>query len=256
MAWIACDHRRSHVILTSATGVEEPADVDRPRLWAVLPVKDRGQAKQRLSGILSAKEREELFGAMVEDVLHALAATAGLAGILVVTRDPDTRRLAAGYGARVLAEEENRGHTAASRLGARALAEEGVAGMVQLPADIPLVIGDDIGALLRAHGEAPAVTLAPSRDERGSNAVACSPPDLLRLRFGDDSFLPHLRRARALGIEPRIVQRRGLALDVDTPDDLAVFLAAPSPTRTYAYLEGSGIARRLARLMPAQSAPP
>ena len=68
--------------------------------------------------------------------------------------------------------------------------------------------------------------------------------------------LPHLRRAQALGIEPRIVRRPGLALDIDTPDDLAAFLAAPSPTRTYAYLEGSGIARRIARLMPAQSAPP
>ena len=229
--------------------------MDRSRLWAVLPVKDRDRAKQRLAGILSARERAELFGAMVEDVLSALAA-AGLAGILVVTRDATTQRLAAGYGARVLVEEENWGHTAASRLGARALAEEGAAGMVQLPADIPLVTRDDIGALLRAHGEAPAVTLAPSRDQRGSNAVACSPPDLLPLCFGDDSFLPHLRRAQALGIEPRIVQRPGLALDVDTPGDLAAFLAAPSPTRTYAYLAESGITRRIARLMGAQSAPP
>jgi 2-phospho-L-lactate guanylyltransferase len=253
---IACDHRRSHVPLTRATGVEEPAAVDRSRLWAVLPVKDRGQAKGRLAAILGAIERRELFGAMLEDVLRALAATAGLAGILVVTRDLDTRRLAARYGARVLVEEESRGHTAASSLGARALAEQGVAGMVQVPADIPLVTPADIGALLGAHGGAPAVTLAPSRDGRGSNAVASSPPDLLPLRFGDDSFLPHLRRAQALGIEPRIVRRPGLALDIDTPDDLAAFLAAPSPTRTYAYLEGSGIARRIARLMPAQSAPP
>ena len=37
--------------------------MDRSRLWAVLPVKDRGRAKQRLSGILGAQEREDLFGA-------------------------------------------------------------------------------------------------------------------------------------------------------------------------------------------------
>jgi 2-phospho-L-lactate/phosphoenolpyruvate guanylyltransferase len=101
--------------------------------------------------------------------------------------------------------------------------------------------------LLQAHGPAPAVTLAPSRDRRGSNAVACSPPDLLPLRFGDNSFLPHLQRARALGIEPRIVARPGLALDIDRPDDLAAFLAMPSPTRAYAYLAESGIADRLIR---------
>jgi len=215
-------------------------------LWVVVPVKDLRNAKQRLAGVLAPAERHALFRAMLEDVLCALAASAGLAGILMVTRDAEARRLAEGYGVRVLLEAANQGHTAASTLGARTLAQEGAAGMLQLPADIPLVSPDDVAALLQAHGVAPAVTLAPSRDRLGSNAVACSPPDLLPLRFGADSFVPHLRRARGLGLEPRVVERRGLALDVDTPGDLAAFLAAPSATRAYAYLVQSGIARRLA----------
>lgn len=223
----------------------EPSILSRSPIWAVLPVKDLQGAKQRLAGVLRAKERPELFAAMLQDVLIALAASAGLSGILVVTRDPLALRLAARYGARVLVEEENRGHTAASSLGARTLAHQGVAGMVQVPADIPLVTPEDIAALLHVHGEAPAVTLAPSRDERGTNAVACSPADVMPLRFGDDSFLPHLQRARALGVEPQIVKRPGLALDVDTPDDLAAFLATPSPTHAYAYLAGTSIAARL-----------
>jgi 2-phospho-L-lactate/phosphoenolpyruvate guanylyltransferase len=223
--------------------------------WAVVPVKDLHAAKQRLAGVLSAKERQALFCAMLEDVLCALAACAGLAGTLVVTRDPQARDLARSYGAQVLADA-NRGHTAASTLGARCLAQRGMAGMVQVPADIPLLTLGDVGALLEAHGEAPAITLAPSRDERGSNAVVCSPADLLPLRFGDDSFHPHVQSARALGIEPRIVRRPGLALDVDTPDDLAAFLAAPSATRAYAYLTESDIAERVMRLVVAQPAPP
>jgi 2-phospho-L-lactate guanylyltransferase len=223
----------------------ELASVERSGVWVVMPVKDLPDAKQRLAAVLDARERQELFRAMLQGVLSALAASAGLTGILLVTRDPQARRLATRYGARVLVEDESRGHTAASSLGARTLAREGVPGMVQLPADIPLVTPEDIAALLQVHGEAPAVTLAPSRDEHGSNAVACSPPDLLPLRFGDDSFFPHLQRARALGVEPQIVRRPGLALDVDTPDDLAAFLAAPSETRAYAYLTASGIARRL-----------
>ena len=230
--------------------------MERSGLWVVMPVKDLPDAKQRLGAVLDARERQELFRAMLEDVLSALAASTGLAGLLLVTRDPQARRLATRYGARVLVEDESRGHTAASSLGARTLAREGIAGMVQLPADIPLVTPEDIGALLHTHGEAPAVTLAPSRDERGSNAVACSPPDLLPLRFGDDSFLPHVLRSRALGIEPKIVRRPGLALDVDTPDDLAAFLAAPSRTCAHAYLVESGIASRITHLMPAQSASP
>ena len=211
-----------------------------------MPVKDLHNAKQRLAGVLGPAERHALFRAMLEDVLSALSASRGLAGILMVTRDAEARQLAARYGARVLVEEANQGHTAASTLGARRLAQDGAAGMLQLPADIPLVTPDDVAALLQAHGVAPAVTLAPSRDRQGSNAVACSPPDLLPLRFGDDSFVPHLQRARALGIEPRIVERPGLALDVDMPDDLAAFLATPSDTRAYAYLVQSDLARRVA----------
>ena len=228
----------------------------RSRLWAVVPVKDMPDAKQRLAGVLGARERRALFGAMLEDVLCALAASRCLAGILMVTRDLEARRLAARYGARVLVEEENRGHTSAVSLGAYALAQEGAAGMLQLPADIPLLAPDDITSLLQTHGPAPAVTLSPSRDCSGSNAVACSPPDLLPLRFGEDSFFPHLQRARALGIEPQIVTRPGLALDVDTPNDLAAFLAVPSTTRAYAYLAGSGVAERLIRSAGAHAEAP
>ena len=86
--------------------------------------------------------------------------------------------------------------------------------------------------------------------------MACFPADVMPLRFGGASFVGHLRRARAHGIEPQIVRRAGLALDIDTPDDLAAFLAAPSATRAYAYLAESGIGRRISHLKRAQSAPP
>src|SRR5688572_27531001 len=135
-----------------------------------MPVKDLHNAKQRLAGVLSPDERRALFRAMLADVLTALAATPGLAGILMVTRDPEAQALAARYGARVLLEESNQGHTPASTLGARTLAAEGAAGMLQIPADVPLVTPADVAALLEAHGAAPAVTIAPSRDKLGSNA--------------------------------------------------------------------------------------
>ncbi|MEM7022923.1 MAG: 2-phospho-L-lactate guanylyltransferase [Pseudomonadota bacterium] len=217
---------------------------DPSRLWAVLPVKNLGDAKHRLSGILTASERRTLFAAMVEDVLSALAVCDDLAGVVVVTQDPQAHEMAARYGAQTLVELENRGHTEATTFGASALADQGAAGMIQVPGDIPLVTAADVSAVLRSHRQAPAVTIAPSRDELGSNAVACSPPDVLPLRFGDDSFFPHLERARSLGIEPTVVERPGIALDVDTPADLAVFLASPSETRAYAYLQESGIADR------------
>jgi 2-phospho-L-lactate/phosphoenolpyruvate guanylyltransferase len=205
-------------------------------LWAVVPVKELDRAKERLAPQMSSELRRRLMLAMLEDVLAALAATPGLAGIAVVTIDPAARRLAANYGCRVVETGARDGHTGAVAAAARLLAEEAQPGMLTLPGDIPLVTPPEITQLLAAHRPAPAFTIAPSRDERGSNAIICSPPDAVPLRFGEDSFLPHLRAAETCGIRPTVLRLPGIALDVDTPQDLAAFALLPSPTRARALL--------------------
>ena len=67
--------------------------------------------------------------------------------------------------------------------------------------------------------------------------MLCSPADAVPLRFGENSFFPHLAAARACGIEPKVLQLPRIALDIDTPDELVLFLAAPSRTRARALLE-------------------
>lgn len=205
-------------------------------IHAVVPVKNLGNAKQRLAGVLDQPARTALFRAMLEDVLEALAGAPSLAGIVLVTRDAEAMALGRRYGAESLIEPENRGHTAAVEFAAKALAARGAGALLQVPGDIPRVTSEEIEAVIAAHALAPAVTIAPSRDHRGSNAVLCAPPDVLPFRFGDDSFFPHLAAARALGIEPTVVESTGIGLDIDTPDDLEAFLASPSDTRAYRLL--------------------
>jgi len=205
-------------------------------LWAVVPVKELDRAKERLATLLPTHVRQALMLAMLEDVLAALAATPGLGGIAVVTVDPAACRLAATYGARVIELGARDGHTGAVTAAARLLGEEGCTGMLTLPGDIPLVTPTEIAQLLEAHRPAPSFTIAPSRDEHGSNAILCSPPDAVPLRFGEDSFFPHLRAAEERGIRPTVLRLPGIALDVDTPDDLAAFARLPSSTRARALL--------------------
>jgi 2-phospho-L-lactate guanylyltransferase len=205
-------------------------------LWAVVPVKERDRAKERLASALPPPLRQALATAMLEDVLAALAGTSGLAGLLLVTLDPAAQRLARHYGARLLEDGANDGHTGAVAAAARLLTKEGASGMLTLPGDIPLVTVGEIEALLAAHRRAPSFTIAPSHDEQGSNAVLCSPPDAVPLRFGPDSFFPHLRAAKAQGIQPTVMHLPGIALDIDTPADLVVFAGRPSATRTRALL--------------------
>jgi 2-phospho-L-lactate guanylyltransferase len=153
----------------------------------------------------------------------------------------------------VLAEDSNRGQTAAVEAAAGLLAGEGAEAMMTVPGDVPLATAAEFGRLLAGHAPGPAMSIVPARDERGSNCIVCSPPTAVPLRFGNDSFLPHLAAARGLGIEPRIVPLPGLGLDIDTPDDLAELLARPGTTRSQAFLLESGIADRLAA--PAQAVP-
>ena len=57
------------------------------------------------------------------------------------------------------------------------------------------------------------------------------------LRFGDDSFFPHLASARALGIKPTIIRLPGIALDIDQPGDVRAFLRAEPPMETRAAVQ-------------------
>jgi 2-phospho-L-lactate guanylyltransferase len=196
-----------------------------PDVWAAVPVKEFAGAKQRLAPLLTPEQRQALAAAMVEDVLAVLA-DAPLAGILVNTVDPLAAELARRYGARVVTDGARDGHTGAVAAMARILAAEGRQAMLTVPGDIPRVTATEIAAVIEGRRPSPSLTIVPAHDGRGSNAVLCSPPLVMPLRFGDDSFLPHLAAARALGIEPTIVKLPGVGLDIDQPGDVEALLRA------------------------------
>jgi 2-phospho-L-lactate guanylyltransferase len=209
-------------------------------ICAVVPVKEAADAKRRLDGSLSPEQRRQLAHTMFEDVLVAVLNTSEIASILVVTADVSAAQLAARHGAELSDEAAREGHTRAIAAAARRLDQRGLH-MLTLPADIPLVQPLDIRQLLHAHWTAMQAvdrgfSIVPARDERGSNAIVCSPAHAVPLRFGEDSFLPHLRQAKAQGIDPMIVKLPNIALDIDTPDDLALLAAAPARTRSQALL--------------------
>jgi 2-phospho-L-lactate guanylyltransferase len=187
-------------------------------IWAVVPVKDTADAKQRLGDAIAPPLRRRLALAMVEDVLATLAASPGLAGLAVVTVDETAAALASRYGARVLTHE---------RRGA----------MLTIPGDVPLVTPDEVARVIAAHDRTPDFVIVPAHDERGSNAILCAPPAAVPLKFGDDSFFPHLEVARRAGLAPKILRLAGIGLDIDNPADLSAFLKIPSNTRARALLQ-------------------
>ena len=214
--------------------------------WAILPVKEMVGAKQRLAPLLSPEERMALMQVMLRDVLAALSAAQGLAGIALVTLDPWAEALAQEYGARIITEGAREGHTGAVTAAAAALQAEGVTSILTLPGDIPAAKPMEIEALIAAASAAPAFIIAPAHDELGSNAILMSPPNAVKLRFGEDSYFPHLAAARAAGIAPHILHLPGIAMDIDHPADIARFASIPEAksTQTLLWLQQNGILNR------------
>ena len=98
--------------------------------------------------------------------------------------DPHATAFGEKVGARIVTEGARDGHTGSVNAGRRLLAGEGRGGMITLPGDIPAVRASEIDAVLSAHLAAPSFTISPAHDDLGSNAVVCSQPESVPLRFG------------------------------------------------------------------------
>jgi 2-phospho-L-lactate guanylyltransferase len=222
-------------------------------MWAVLPVKNLQNVKTRLASALSPSERVELFRVMLHDVLSALVKVREIERTVVVTRDPEVRQIATKFNALILEETSNDGHTTAVGRAAQWVTSRGVDGLLQVPADIPGVTPQELANVLAVHYAKPsrAFTISPSHDYGGSNCVVCTPPDVIKLSFGDDSFRGHMRAARSAGVDCSIVEHPGIALDIDNPQDLVKFLALSSSTHTHRFLSLSGLGRRVAEFVRA-----
>jgi 2-phospho-L-lactate guanylyltransferase len=196
----------------------------------LVPVKDFRNAKQRLAGILDQSSRTELAQAMIRDVLEAIASWNDRPEVAVVTSDPFAGGLAESYDFRVITDRENRSETDAIAMATAICEHEGVETTLVIPGDIPLVQASELAQVMAAAPKRGSV-LVPAADGRGTNAALRSPAALFPLRFGNDSFKPHLAAANATGLPCVTLGLPGIALDIDNPADLQQLAAAAGNTR-------------------------
>jgi 2-phospho-L-lactate/phosphoenolpyruvate guanylyltransferase len=217
-------------------------------MWAVVPLKNILQAKQRLAPMLAPDERSALMLAMVSDVLQALTQTPGLAGILLVSRAPEAPELARRFGTELYAEAAGADLSeSVQAAGGYLVANKNARGTLIVPGDVPLITPADIGSVLADHQR---LTLVPDSEGDGTNCIVSSPPNLIRYRFDGHSFKPHAEAAYGIGITPRIVRNLAFGIDVDTPRDLLRVLERTNdsarPSHTRICLDTTGISTRLA----------
>jgi 2-phospho-L-lactate/phosphoenolpyruvate guanylyltransferase len=201
----------------------------------LVPVKDLSAAKQRLAAVLDQPARTELAQAMLHDVVATLAAWPRRPACALVTSDPFALELARQYDFEVIPDPANPGETGAIEMATRLCVARRIDSTLVIPSDIPLIQASELDEIL-AHAPDQGSVLAPAADGRGTNAVFRRPANLFPLRFGNDSFKPHLAAARATGKPCIVLQLPGIAVDVDNPGDLQHLLTHPGETRTQSLL--------------------
>jgi 2-phospho-L-lactate guanylyltransferase len=208
---------------------------------AVVPAKGFARAKSRLEGVLDAPSRAALAREMLAHVLDTLRAAEDVASILVVTDGRDVEELALAYGARCIRDRGEPPLRLAVDVGLGEVAPD--AGALVVMADLPWITVSDVRSLVAALVRAD-VVVAPDASRHGTNALALSSRGRMGTAFGSgESFAEHLARAANAGLTTQIVESRGLAFDIDTPEDLAE-LYAVNGSPSFARAAGSGSARR------------
>ncbi len=210
--------------------------------FALVPVRALAEGKKRLASLLSPLERVALARAMLEDVLDCLSRSPSVEGIAVVTGDPDAADLALSFGAPALPDSPDGGlNPSLEAAAAWARATRPDSAILILPADIPAAHPSDIAALASTDSD---VVLARARDG-GTNALMLRPGVILPFAFGPESCARHRALARAAGFSVAVLERPGLSLDLDRPEDISFYLARAGSSRTLGLLHRLGVPSRL-----------
>jgi 2-phospho-L-lactate guanylyltransferase len=183
----------------------------------LLAVRPPEEGKSRLAGTLDDRERIQLNYSMFRHVLKVGSEVFEPNRIVVISRSAALLDEVHGLGIRPLAEMGSGLNPALEQAADQAIAN-GANALLSLSSDLPALTADDLHALLDAPA---AIAIGTDRARQGTNALRMRPAGAIPFRYGVGSLTAHLAEARAAGLEAMVVERPGLANDIDTPADLA-----------------------------------
>ena len=176
----------------------------------LVPVKAFTDAKARLASVLGDAERERLARWTSARVLAA----AGELPTYVACDDDEVAAWATEHGASIL-WHPGVGLNAAVNDSVAELRDAGVTDVIVAHGDLPRAHS------LAALAQPGTLTLVPDRRGDGTNVIALPTDMEFRFAYGPGSFQRHLDSAIAAGLSVRVRRDPLLALDIDTPSDLA-----------------------------------
>jgi 2-phospho-L-lactate guanylyltransferase len=201
---------------------------------AVVPVKALEKSKTRLSSILHPKERAQLTMAMLMDVLSALRKSSIIDSIMVVSTDRNVLRLGQQLGINSLRETPKRGlNGAINQVIGRCKWENSAVLVVH--ADLPLLTPREVDTFLR-EAQGCSVTIGPSKDEIGTNAMVLNPARVIRPAFGKESYKRHISILHRKKLHFKVQSSQGFGFDIDEPEDLLELMNHKTRNNTARFL--------------------
>jgi 2-phospho-L-lactate guanylyltransferase len=187
----------------------------------IVPHRGLEAAKTRLAPVLDPAEREALARTLLARVLGVARGASN--DVVVISPSAALGPIVEDTGARLAVQRGMGLNAGLEQARAEAMAD-GAPAVVVLHGDLPNLSVADVEALVAAIPPAGGVAIAPDRAGTGTNGLAQAPADAIPFRFGSGSFAQHRESAAAAGLEVAVVERPGLAFDLDTPADLARWL--------------------------------
>lgn len=189
-------------------------------IWAIIPVKPLNRAKSRLSQVLSPEQRQLLAETMFRHVLDVVRTVPQVMGTLVVSRDSKVIGIARDYGAKTVQESGTPELNLALMRATQVVMRWKASATLILPADLPLIAGEDVAAMIELGQAQNSLVIATDQHEDGTNAMFLRPPGLIQYAYGQGSYRRHVEFARAVGATIKNYHSERLSLDIDMPDDL------------------------------------
>lgn len=183
----------------------------------LIPVRPFAEGKSRLAAVLGDGERAALNRRFFDHVFGLACRVATPAHCAVISHAPQIRNLAERAGARAIVEAATGLNDALTQAAAVMPAD---APLLVLSTDLPWLSEADIAAMIMA-GTRAEIAIAPDQERSGTNALLLGRAGLIPFLYGPGSLAAHEAAAVSAGLSIVRVERPGLAMDIDTSDQLA-----------------------------------
>ena len=210
-------------------------------IWAITPIKSFKRPKSRLGDALSLSQRRILVKHMLSKVLLSQKKSKLFNEHLVVTEDKEVINYVKKMGFKGLLQKKaglNQGITEATNKAIKG----GATSVLIIHGDIPRASSSILKSVVKKHKKLlvehkKGITISPDTAGEGTNCMICTPPNIIKFKYGPGSCLAHLESAHREKLQIRLFHSKKLGFDVDRDSDLTKLIKKRGYRRAIDYIE-------------------